>query len=239
MVALNADDQPGFEPSRGAITDIRIDGLWAADGFTAVRLLSGGSPVKRIHISNIYGTFRCNLISFTHYNLHKGEPRLFEDITIDNIYVARQREAGAKPAKERRQTGERTNTKLSAEELAEDTQPWWENSRKNNPLFWIQDGVTVNNLSISNVARHEWLPDTRPTITIDKDAKVHHLKLRDIMHQNNTDSPLPFMLNNGTIDRLFLDAVVLSDKNGKEKVETIIGEGTVVEMHGSFITEGK
>jgi hypothetical protein len=239
MVALNADDQPMYEPSRGPITDIRIDGLWATNGFTAVRLLSGGSPVKRIHISNIYGTYRFNVISFTHYGLHKGEPRLFEDITIDNVYVARQNEADVKLARSEngngsRRGGELEETKRSPAEIASEPELWWGNDRKQNPFFWIQDGVTVENLSVSNVARHEWLPGTQAMFTIDKDAKVYNLKLRDILQDNKTDTVLPFILNNGAIEGLFLNSVVIREKEGKNKAQPVIGDGTIVQKHGSF-----
>ncbi|MDR3267255.1 MAG: glycoside hydrolase family 55 protein [Tannerella sp.] len=234
MVALNADDQDCFEPSRGPITDIRIDGLYAPNGFTAVRLLSAGSPVKRVHISNIYGTFRYNVVSFTQFGLHKGEPRLFEDITIDNVYVARLREPDGKPAKERRHVGEHTPSKLTDEEIADDTEPWYEAQRKGHPFFWIQDGVTIDKLTISDIARHEWLPGTQPLITIDKDVKILNLKLRDILQENNTDQPLPLILNEGTIERLLIDNVEIREKNEANKVQSFTGGGKVVEKHGDF-----
>ncbi|MDR2774832.1 MAG: hypothetical protein LBC19_08835 [Tannerella sp.] len=240
MVALNADDQPMFEASRGPITDIRIDGLWAPNGFTAVRLLSGGSPVKRVHISNIYGSFRVNIISFTHFGLHVGEPRLFEDITIDNVYAARQMEPNLNPQPNWVMTPkgvEHEQDRHTAEEIASGQYMWWENSRKENAFMLIQDGVTVENLSVSNVARHEWLSETQPTFTVGKDATVRNFKLRDIEHQNHTDKPLSLILNNGTIEHLFLDAVVIRDKNGKDKIQPVTGNGTVVKMHGDFVIE--
>jgi polygalacturonase len=241
MVALNADDQPMFEPSRGPITDIRIDGLYADNGFTAVRLLSGGSPVKRVHISNIYGSFRCNVISFTHFGLHKDEPRLIEDITIDNIYVARQINPNLNPQPEWEMYApkkwEDEEVKRTAEEVAAKPYLWWENTRKTYDFLWIQSGMTVENLTVSNLARHEWLAGTQPIFTVDKNAIVRNLKLRDIEQQNNTDEPLSFILNNGTIEHLFLDAVVIRDKNGKEKIQPITGKGRIVEIHGSFILE--
>jgi hypothetical protein len=240
MVALNADDQPMFEPSRGPITDVRIDGLYAENGFTAVRLLSGGSPVRRIHISNVFGSFRVNVISFTHYGLHQGEPRLFEDITIDNVYVARQRDARPNPQPGWVMTPkgwEDEKDRHTAGEIAAKPYMWWENTRRSNTFLWIQDGVTVENLSISNLARHEWLEGTQPTLTVGKDAIVRNMKLRDIEQQNHTDIPLSFIQNNGTIEHLFLDAVVIRDKNGKEKIQPVVGNGNVVEIHGSFILQ--
>jgi hypothetical protein len=240
MVALNADDQPMFEPSRGPITDIRIDGLYAENGFTAVRLLSGGSPVRRVHISNVFGSYRVNVISFTHFGLHQGEPRLFEDITIDNVYAARQRDHSPDPQPdwEMKPKGwEDEKDRRTAGEIAAKPYLWWENTRQSYQFLWIQEGVTVENLTVSSLARHEWLEGTQPAFAIDKDATVRNLKLRDVEQQNHTGTPLPFIRNNGTVEHLFLDAVVIRDKCGKEKIQPIIGEGNVNNIHGNFILE--
>ncbi len=77
MVALNADDGGIFEMSRGPIEDIAVDGLWGKDGYTAVRLLSAGSPIRRIRLANIFGTFRYNVVSFTNHNVHPGSKSTF------------------------------------------------------------------------------------------------------------------------------------------------------------------
>ena len=46
-----------FKMCRGPITDVHVDGLWSKNGYTGVRLLSAGSPIKRIKLANIYGTY--------------------------------------------------------------------------------------------------------------------------------------------------------------------------------------
>ena len=58
MVALNADDGHAAAISCGPIEDISIDGLYAENGFTGVRLLSMKSPVRRIRITNVFGSFQ-------------------------------------------------------------------------------------------------------------------------------------------------------------------------------------
>ena len=232
MVALNADDQVMFEVTRGPITDVRIDGLYAMNGYTAVRLLSAGSPVKRIHISDIFGTFRTNVISFTHFGLHAGEPSLFQDITVDHIYVARQLEPGQAPKKEVRHTGELTANKLTLEEAAASSaglQPWWETSRMTREFFWIQNGVTIDNLSLSDVYRHEYLPGTRESLTIEKDATIRNLSLRNIIHDNKTDVPLPFIANEGTIEHLKTDSVIRLGRG-----DAVIGNGKILKSTGEL-----
>jgi hypothetical protein len=89
MVALNADDGAMAEPDRGPIEDIQVDGLWAENGYTAVRLLSAGSPVRRVRISNVFGTFRFNVVSFTNHKVHPGTASTFDDVVIDGVFCSK------------------------------------------------------------------------------------------------------------------------------------------------------
>jgi hypothetical protein len=89
LVALNADDAGIFEMSRGAIEDIAVDGVWATDGYTAVRLLSAGSPIRRIRLANIFGTYRYNAVSFTNHKVHPGTESVFEDVSISGLFCAK------------------------------------------------------------------------------------------------------------------------------------------------------
>ena len=88
-VALNADDAPIGEMCRGPISDIQVDGIWGENSYTAVRLLSAGSPVSRVRLSNIYGTYRYYAVSFTHHNVHPGAESTFEDIVMDGVFCAK------------------------------------------------------------------------------------------------------------------------------------------------------
>jgi hypothetical protein len=88
LVALNADDYPLFELSRGEITDIQVDGIWAEDAHRAVRLLSCGSPVKRIKISNVYGTYINEAIILSNHKVHPDSNSIFEDISITGMFCS-------------------------------------------------------------------------------------------------------------------------------------------------------
>jgi hypothetical protein len=233
LVALNAGDQPAVEPSHGPITDIRIDGLFAPNGYTAVRLLSGGNaaPVKRIHISNIFGCFHAQLVYFSHYNVRPDEQHLVEDITVDNVFVARQIDPGEPPKKYIRQAGETENTKLSAEEVAankaEGLIAWFPEHRKKRPLFWVHPGMTVRNITFSNIVRREYLNDTRALFFIEKGAEVDNLTLRDVLQENHCEKLLPLIQNDGHIGKLRLDAVSVSETFDKNQPLTITGEGKI------------
>lgn len=89
LLALNADDGSIFEMSRGPITDIHVDGIWSNNGYRAVRLLSCGSPIERVKISNIFGSYKFNVIAFTNYNAHPGEESSFSEISIEGVFCSK------------------------------------------------------------------------------------------------------------------------------------------------------
>ena len=205
MVALNANDGPLFELSRGEISDVRIDGLWADNGYTAVRILSSGDPVRRIRISDVFGSWRYYVVSFTHHHVHPGD-RLIEDVLIDGVFSAKQLDP--------------VNT-ISPELFMEPV-------RRSNPLFRIESGMNVRNLTIQNVVRREWLSDAAPTISIEPEADIDSLRLRDITIVNHSASPLTFIWNDGKIGRLEKDSVLLQPLHAP--VHEIMGNGTVEEI---------
>ncbi|MBX7259383.1 MAG: hypothetical protein K1Y02_23675, partial [Candidatus Hydrogenedentes bacterium] len=131
MVALNANDGSIAEMAAGPISDIRIDGLFAENGYTAVRLLSAGSPVSQVHISNVFGTFRYNVVSFTHHNVHPGAASRFDNVVIDDVFCSKPTKPLDKP--------------LPSDE--------W--GRTQAPLIWMASGVHVGNLTVRDLHRTE------------------------------------------------------------------------------------
>ena len=63
LLALNADDSVERIENRGlsrdAIEDIYVDGLFAEDCHTVIRVLSVDAPIRRIHIQNVTAGCRC------------------------------------------------------------------------------------------------------------------------------------------------------------------------------------
>jgi len=99
MIAFNADDSivrlENFDLVCGPIEDITVRGVWAENCYTAFRFLSVTSPIRRIHMENIYtgcryyfinmdGARYCNTPLFREEQFHKGSGRI-ENITIDNM----------------------------------------------------------------------------------------------------------------------------------------------------------
>jgi hypothetical protein len=63
-----------------------VDGIWSENGYTAVRINSCGSPVKRIKISNIYGTYRYFAVQLSNHKVHPDCVSEYEDISVSSLF---------------------------------------------------------------------------------------------------------------------------------------------------------
>jgi hypothetical protein len=181
LLALNADDGMVAEMSRGPIEDIAVDGLFAEDGWTAVRMLSAGSPIRRVNIRNIHGTYRYNVVSFSDYRLHPGEPSLFEDITLRDIRCAKSRRGldGNPPAG-----------------------PVWHGFAP----FYLWGKARVRNLTIDSYSRVEQ-QQACDDIHIEPEVVVDGMTLRDFRTVNHTPGPIVLLNNRGAVRNLVLDDI--------------------------------
>lgn len=179
LLALNADDGMVAEMSRGPIEDIAVDGLFAEDGWTAVRMLPAGSPIRRVNIRNIRGTYRYNVVSFSDYGLHPGEPSLFEDIALREIRCAKSRRGldGNPPAG-----------------------PVWQGFAP----FYFWGKANVRNLTIEGYSRVEER-QACDDLHIEPEVVVDGLTLRDFHVVNRTPGPIVLLNNRGTIRNLTVD----------------------------------
>ena len=80
LVALTADD--GLY---GPIENVVIDGIFAENCHSAVRLLSHGFPVKNVVIRNVYGSFYTYCIGITKYHGGPEERGVMKNITIEQV----------------------------------------------------------------------------------------------------------------------------------------------------------
>jgi polygalacturonase len=183
MVALNADDGPIAEFARGPISDVVIDGLFAENGYTGVRLLSCGSPVRRVHIANVFGTYRYNAVSFTHHDVHPGEPSTFEDVVIENVFCSKPTEPTHRPTE------------------------WDAWAVKTNPLVWFAPGTHTTHATIRNLHRTERAVTGAPTICVDENATVDVLAIDHVTTAHHGDSPVELLVRKGTIGTLAMTNV--------------------------------
>ena len=82
LLAFTADDS-----LHGPISDMEADGIFAEGCHSAVRMLSAGTPVKNIHIRDIYGSFYVYCICMTKYYEDRPARGSFDNIVIENVYA--------------------------------------------------------------------------------------------------------------------------------------------------------
>ena len=183
---MNADEGTG-----GPISNITVRGIYAEDCHSAVRMLSAGSPVTNIHISDVYGTYFQYCIGLTKY-YQLGKPGYFDAITLDNIYASK---ADWIPEYNKGDGG------------GHDTDPYIYSP------IWLEWDLYVKSLKISNMHRSEYI-NPISTIFIGHDTVVDRLILDNISVDNYTDAEeIPFLVNEGQIN--YFDAINLFN-DGKE-----------------------
>jgi len=155
-VALCANGTTRSEITRGPIEEIEISGIYCNNGYTGVRLLSSGDPVRNISISEIHGKFRFYAVSFTHhYPIREDRPILIENVRLSNIFTSK-----------------------AAYETAE---PHHAPSVVNGALIWVESGVTCRNVKIDAVYRNETCSQTTaPTFRISQGAVLENFKIGDV-----------------------------------------------------------
>lgn len=188
MVALNCDDGPHTEFARGNISDVEVDGLFAECGYTAVRLLSCGHTLQNVSIGNIFGTFRFYAVSFTHHDVHPGEPVLMENVTLRNVFAS-------KPIR------------LPDEKHTFFYPPSHAYYADTEPLIWFAPGVVAENITIADVHRTENAMTHAVTVLVDHDARVSGLVLRDITQRFTASQPQPTVKILGKVDGLVRENV--------------------------------
>ena len=173
LVALNA-----HEGSSGDIANIQIDGIFAENCHSAVRLLAVNQNITHIDISNVYGTYYQYCIGFTKH--YPGETTgCFDAITLQNLHIAKSR-------------------RLPIQEAHMDDKTY------HFPLIWIQEETVVKNLSVRNLHRREY-ENPVDTIRVDPNAVVETLIVENLTLENHTGSTCNRFVNHGSVKDLRLD----------------------------------
>ncbi len=169
IVALNA-----HEGSRGSISDISIDGIFADLCHSAVRLLTVGDVIENIHISNIYTACYQYAVGFT--KGYRGEPSgCFDAVSMDNLFISKADRSGIYPFP--------------------DSYVF--------PLIYIEPKTHIKSLSIDRLHRKERTMSV-DTLSVGREARVDRLLIRGAEIRNHTDEPMTFIKNRGTISYLSL-----------------------------------
>ena len=173
LVALNA-----HEGSSGDITNIQIDGIFAENCHSAVRLLTVKDTVRNIRISNVFGTYYQYCIGFTKY--YEGETTgIFDAIVLDNISAAKSK-------------------RLPIQEMHLDDKSYVF------PFIWLQEDTHYGTLTINGVHRREYAENI-DTIHVGEDVIADHLVIRDVTLENHTGLPCHKFVNHGHVKELMTD----------------------------------
>lgn len=180
LVALNA-----HEGSGGDITNIEIDGIFAENCHSAVRLLTVNHKVEHISISNVYGTYYQYCIGFTKY--YPGEMTgCFDAVVLDNIHASK-------------------SLRLPIQEVhMEDDRDY------HFPFVWIQSDVRAGEIVIRNLHRRE-TANPVDTIHIGANTVIDHFTVNNISLKNSVDKHCSLLTNRGTIKRLDSDSLCLEE----------------------------
>lgn len=183
LIALNA-----YEGAGGDITNIEIDGLFAENCHSAVRLLTVQQKIEHITISNVFGTYYQYCIGLTKF--YPGETTgHFDAISLENIHSSKAK-------------------RLPIQEIH-----MKEEKNYHFPFIWIQADTKVKSMSIDGVQRREY-ENPVATIQIDEKAEVDYLVINDVLSENNTEFEMPWFVNNGNVDKLVISNVF---ENGKKQ----------------------
>lgn len=176
----------------GPIADIAIDGVFGEHSLRGVRLLSLKNPLKRVSIRNVFGTFYQNAIGITYFYPRRGSRGKMEHISISNVFAAH--------APRRPEYNKPGPYKFSH--------------------IWIDKTLDIDSVSIDNLHCRETLGET-PLIKVCEDTNIRNLSVSHVTWENQVGTPLPLMLNQGNIERLYL----YNTDPGTD--ELLVNEGTI------------
>lgn len=187
IVALNADD--GYD---GPISDIEIDGVFGENSLRGVRLLSIKSPVSRISISNVFGTYYQNAVGLTYFYPRSGTRGKMSQISLRNIFGSN--------APRRPEYGKGDNSYYFFQ------------------YVWVDGDLDVDSLTVDGLYRDEKIANVE-SFKVCKGAKIGRLSLMNVGCKNNTPNKYAFLVNEGEIDKLYMynvdaDGALLIDNQG-------------------------
>jgi hypothetical protein len=187
IVALNADDCYD-----GPISDIEIDGVFGENSLRGVRLLSIKSPVSRISVSNVFGTYYQNAVGLTYFYPRSGTRGKMSQISLRNIFGSN--------APRRPEYGKGDNSYYFFQ------------------YVWVDGDLDVDSLTVDGLYRDEKIANVE-SFKVCKGAKIGRLSLMNVGCKNNTPNKYAFLVNEGEIDKLYMynvdaDGALLIDNQG-------------------------
>ena len=191
LVALNA-----HEGSAGDITHIAIDGVFAENCHSAIRLLTVHHRVSHISIANVFGTYYQYCIGFTKF--YPGTTTgCFDAITLENIHASK-------------------SPRLPIQEVH-----MGRHKDYHFPFIWFQADTHTKEVSIHHLHRREYV-NPIDTVRVEKGARVDCLRIDGFTVENHTESYCPKLANYGEIGRLFAPDLSKSEIDNEGTVGELI-----------------
>ncbi len=176
LLALNADDGMW-----GPIEDISVDGIYSDNCHSAVRMLSTKSWIRRITITNVFGTYWQYAIGITRFHLREeeqGSLGLYDDIVLRNIFASK--------------------APRHSIYCKDDSYVY--------PLIFIERLLHIGRLHLEDFRRLE--TDTAiDSIYIGEKSDVDELVISHASQENRTGKPFPFLNNEGRVRKLLMTNV--------------------------------
>lgn len=180
MIGVTTVDESHAEVSMGEISNLIIRNISALNGYSGVRLLSaGGYAIKHVHICGVYGDYRHNAVLISQHNIRPNTPIWFDDITVEHVHACK-----------------------SDSPLDESCFRYWEGDNHILPILWIETGIRAGSITLRDISRHESHATEGYLVQIDKDAVINRLVMDNIYQTAEERLDIPFIKNEGTVDRL-------------------------------------
>jgi len=132
--------------------------------------------VRRIHISNVYGSFYQYCIGLTKFYDSHGAQGQYDQICLSNIYAE----------------------KYPRQDFHHKQRQTFEYA----PI-WLESRIHVKNLQISNLHRRESQVPIA-LVHINPDTQVDVLSMEHVSQENASGTPIPVLWNQGCISRLYM-----------------------------------
>lgn len=191
LVALNA-----HEGSGGDITNIQIDGVFAENCHSAVRLLTVNHKIEHITISNVFGTYYQYCIGFTKF--YPGEVTgCFDAISLNNIHASK-------------------SERLPIQEVHMGDVKWY-----HFPFIWFQANTVSKKISIEHLHRRESVNNV-DTVRVEKNSVVDSLVLHDVTVEDLTGKGCETFVNCGTVKNLCISGMSENEINNEGTIDNLI-----------------
>lgn len=196
LVSLTTYDEPHAEFSLGPIENIAIHNLCGRNAYSGIRLLSGEDcPLRGIHISGLYGTYRHHGIVINNNNNRPGK-NWFDQIVIENVFACK-----------------------SDTPLGPDCALYWENNADRAAFLYFGVDAVCGNITVRNVHRHQEISTESPLFRFDETCVIDRLVLDNIYQSLGEGATAPLWRDKGAT----LKCVIETNSVTSTVDKTIIG----------------